>query len=63
MNGIICPNPNCSYKGLPERRAKGSRLALWILVIVCFPIGLVYAILKSGHVYSCPRCHNEVHAG
>ena len=60
MNGIICPNPNCYYRGEPIRRPKGSRLTLWLLIVLCFPIGLIYAIIYAGHVYSCPRCHIRV---
>ena len=60
---MLCPNPNCGYKGNALRRAKGSRLALWLLLLMFVVPGLIYAMFFSGQVYCCPRCRMVVDLG
>lgn len=58
--GIICHNVHCGYRGMPAKQARGSAAALVILLIVFFPIGLIYAALMSGHHSVCPRCRMRI---
>ena len=62
MKTIICPNPNCDYKGKPKRVARGSTIVG--LFLLCFFIvpGLLYFIFKSGYRYSCPQCGVQIAA-
>jgi hypothetical protein len=54
---IICPNPNCGYKGVVERRARGNIFIA--IVLFCFGVlpGIVYLLLASGYNHYCPQCH------
>ncbi|MGE5608331.1 MAG: hypothetical protein ACM359_03675 [Bacillota bacterium] len=53
---IICPNPNCGYRGPAFRSRKGSVLIMVGLLLLAFIPGLIYAILRDGYTVSCPRC-------
>ena len=57
---IICPNPNCGYKGGPRRQARGSVLAG--LFLCCFFLlpGVLYFAFKSGYRYHCPKCGMQI---
>lgn len=57
---FICPNPNCGYKGIPKRTARGS--ALVGLILLCFFIlpGLIYFMFKGGYRYTCPKCGMQI---
>lgn len=57
---IICPNPNCGYKGTAKRKARGS--ALVGLILLCFFIlpGLLYFMFKGGYRYTCPQCGMQI---
>ena len=57
---IICPNPNCGYQGLPEKRARGSTLGLILLLLFCLVPGILYLLFKSGYNYFCPKCGTQV---
>lgn len=56
MQDIICPNPNCGYKGQPKREGKGSAIVL--IVLLCFFIlpGILYAFACGGARIKCPKC-------
>ena len=53
---IICPNPNCGYRGAGLRRAKGSVGLTVLLFIIGVVPGLLYWLLRGGYRVSCPRC-------
>ena len=57
---IICPNPNCGYRGPAKIRLRGS--ALVGLILLCFFIlpGLLYFMFKSGYRYTCPKCGMQI---
>lgn len=59
-DNIICPNPNCDYKGTAKRTARGSTLVG--LILLCFFIlpGLLYFMFKSGYRYTCPKCGMQI---
>ena len=59
---MICPNPNCGYRGKPKRKARGSVLVG--LLLLCFFLlpGILYFIFKSGYRYSCPKCGLQIAA-
>lgn len=42
MDQIICPNPNCGYRGEPEKRAKGS----WEIALLLFIVSFVPAMVS-----------------
>jgi predicted RNA-binding Zn-ribbon protein involved in translation (DUF1610 family) len=56
---IICPNPNCGYRGRPKQVA--SRSILVGLILLCFFIlpGVLYFMFKRNR-YRCPRCGVEI---
>ncbi|MBI2839651.1 MAG: hypothetical protein HYX75_15170 [Acidobacteria bacterium] len=56
MKTIICPNPNCGYRGTPRREARGSALLGCFLMFLFLLPGIFYFMLKSGWRYYCPRC-------
>jgi hypothetical protein len=53
---IICPNPNCGYKGPPKRVARGSMLTGCFLMLLFVLPGLLYFMFKGGYRTLCPRC-------
>lgn len=53
---MVCANPNCGYRGAAAEQAKGSRVALWVLMCLAIVPGLIYGIVTSGKRYCCPRC-------
>jgi hypothetical protein len=57
---IICPNPNCGYRGPPRRKARGS-IATGCLLSIFFLIpGIFYFMLMQGYRYYCPRCGIQI---
>jgi hypothetical protein len=46
---IICPNPNCGYKGYAKKKAKGSMIVFLFLLFLGILPGLIYYISKSGY--------------
>jgi hypothetical protein len=59
---IICPNPNCIYKGIPKRQARGSFLIGLILCLFFLVPGILYFMFKSGYRYYCPKCGMQIAA-
>ena len=60
MGKMICPNPNCGYKGRSKRKARGSIIiALILLCFFIFP-GIIYLIFTSGYRYYCPECGLQI---
>jgi len=57
---IICPNPNCGYKGNAKRRARGSFLIGCVLTLFFILPGIFYFMLFSGYRYYCPNCGLQV---
>lgn len=57
---IICPNPNCGYRGAPRKVERGSVVVG--LLLCCFLIvpGVIYFIARGGYRYLCPRCGLQV---
>ena len=60
MMDIICPNPNCGYKGQPAKKSRGSVLVGLILCLFFLLPGIIYFMFKSGYRYSCPKCGLQV---
>lgn len=60
MREFICPNPHCGFRGYPERIARGSRLVLWLLLLLGGLPGLLYMVFASGYRYVCPMCSLEL---
>ena len=59
---IICPNPNCGYKGFAREEKRGST-ALGIVLLIFFLIpGILYFIFRSGYRYYCPQCGMQIAA-
>lgn len=60
MPKLICPNPNCGYKGNPRKKARGSILVG--LILCCFFLlpGILYFMFKGGYRYYCPNCGIQV---
>lgn len=60
MREIICPNPNCGYRGKPRKEAEGS--CLITLLLLCFGIlpGILYLALKGGCRHYCPKCGVQI---
>lgn len=55
----ICPN--CYYHGKPKLIAKGSLTITILLLLVFFPLGILYALLNStGSSNVCPKCENAM---
>ena len=52
---IVCPNPNCGYRGPAARVRKGSAGLAVLLFLVFFPAAIVY-ILFTRDWFLCPEC-------
>lgn len=57
---IICPNPNCGYRGTPRRVARGSSIVAIVLLLFFLLPGLIYVMFKGGYRYYCPRCGTQI---
>lgn len=53
---IICPNPNCGYKGKPEIRRRGNVLVGVLLLLFSIIPGLLYFIFYKKTYYICSKC-------
>jgi len=53
---FICPNPNCGYRGKPEREPFGSILACMLLLFCGIVPGVIYWALCIGTKLICPNC-------
>jgi hypothetical protein len=57
---IICPNPNCGYRGPGDRQSKGSGVIAVLLLLLWILPGLLYILFWSGYVVKCPQCGMKV---
>lgn len=58
---VICPNPNCGYRGPTMRVEKGSVVLGVLLMLFVFVIpGLLYLIFMCGSKDICPQCGIQV---
>ena len=60
QRNMVCPNPNCGYRGPAASKPKGSRVVLVILMALLILPGLIYGMLCSGRTYYCPECGTVV---
>lgn len=53
---IICPNPNCGYRG--EGKKVGGNNGCLILILLCFGIlpGILYLLFCPRKGVVCPKC-------
>jgi DNA-directed RNA polymerase subunit RPC12/RpoP len=57
---IICPNPNCGFKGLAKAKSRGSNFVLIVLLFFFIIPGILYMLFKGGYTYSCPNCGIQI---
>lgn len=61
---IICPNPNCGYRGPPTTTATGGSSGCLLLILLCLGIvpGILYLLLagRAQYIGSCPQCRVTV---
>ena len=57
---IICPNPNCGYKGYAKTKNRGSLIIGLFLCLFFLLPGILYLAFKSGQRYSCPKCGLQI---
>ena len=60
QRSMICPNPNCGYRGAAAARPRGSRAAMWVLMLLLVVPGLIYGMFFSGQRFCCPKCRTVV---
>jgi len=54
---IICPNPNCDYKGIPEKKEQGNSTTGILLLLFGFILpGLLYFMFYRKTYLVCPKC-------
>lgn len=51
---IYCPS--CGYRGLPQRKRRGSIIIMLFLFLFGVLPGLLYAVVAGGYYIVCPRC-------
>jgi hypothetical protein len=57
---IICPNPNCGYRGDAREKARGSMAVGCLLCLFFLLPGILYFIFKGGYRYYCPKCGMQI---
>lgn len=59
---MICPNPNCGYKGGRRKVARGN--AIVGVLLCCFFLlpGVLYFMFFRGYRYYCPKCGMQIGA-
>ena len=57
LTSFICPNPNCGFRGIADRKARGSVIVAVLLFLFGVLPGVLYLIFASGYHYYCPKCH------
>jgi len=62
MATIICPNPNCGYRGEPKKVARGSCLIAAVLLLFFLVPGILYLMFRSGYRILCPQCGVQMSA-
>jgi len=50
----------CGYEGRTKVKSRGSLLVGLVLLVLLFPVGIIYFIFKSGYRYYCPKCNMQV---
>ena len=56
QKNIICPNPNCGYKGIGIAKSKADTGAGLLLLLFFVIPGILYFLFASGCHYNCPKC-------
>lgn len=59
-DNIICPNPNCGYRGRGKRIGGQSGCLLVILLCLGIIPGLIYMMFSGASGIQCPRCGMRV---
>ena len=54
--GVVCPNPNCGYRGKGKRKSRGSILVFLLLLLLGIIPGIIYFLVMSGYRLHCPEC-------
>jgi hypothetical protein len=57
---IVCPNPNCRYRGQGKQVARGSFLVAAILLLLGVIPGVLYILIYEGYRLTCPQCGIDV---
>jgi DNA-directed RNA polymerase subunit RPC12/RpoP len=60
---IICPNPNCGYRGPARKEPRGSLIVGLLLCFLFLLPGLIYLVFMSGYTYCCPQCGLHIRSG
>lgn len=50
------PCPVCGHRGPPVKKAKGSIVVAFVLLMFGILPGLIYLMFFSGYVWVCGRC-------
>ena len=59
-DAMVCPNPNCNYRG-PSKKVPRGNAGLGCLLLVFFVVpGILYFMLTSGYRYVCPACGLQI---
>lgn len=55
-NQIICPNPNCGYKG--KGKESGGKSGCLLIILLLFGIlpGILYLLFAGSKSIVCPKC-------
>ena len=59
-NFIVCPNPNCGYRGKGVRRQDGDITILILLLLLALLPGIIYAMFCRRSYLVCPSCVMKV---
>ncbi|WP_337746931.1 hypothetical protein [Victivallis vadensis] len=53
---IICPNPNCGYRG--KGKVDGRKSGCLLIVLLCLGIvpGIIYLLWSGKKGIVCPKC-------
>lgn len=57
---IICPNPNCDYKGPAKATPRGSFVVGLFLCLFFLLPGIIYFMFMAGYRYNCPKCGMQI---
>jgi hypothetical protein len=59
-HNIICPNPNCGYRGPCALRPRGQFIVGFLLLLLWVFPGVLYFIFFRGYRYYCPKCWVQI---